>query len=414
MEKYNKNLLILGAGVDQVPGIQKAKDLGCYTIVLDGNSNSIGKEISDEFYTVNIKDYIEIETFLKNYNSKRIDGVIAYGVDIPTIIAKTADFLGVNYTIPTKSAIISEDKYESKIFMEENNISIPKFKLIKNLEDIYNFAKKNGFPLIVKPVDNSASRGITFITSATEIEKAYFYALEFSKNKKIIVESYLSGNQISSETLVIDKEIFHLGFLDRNYEKNEMFYPNIIEDGGDMPSIYMKDIHLNQLTKFYKEISKKLNIKNGVIKGDLVIHDGKLYIIEFALRLSGGNFSTICIPNSSHYDIIKYATMMHLNISIDKNEFNNNIKESDFIAMRYKFLEESNVSPKQKIKNVISNAELDNVIYTNIHYGTGSIVPDRTTDHSKRLGFVITRGNSRENAIFNANNYLKKLEFIVE
>jgi hypothetical protein len=261
MEKYNKNLLILGAGLDQVPGIQKAKDLGCYTIVLDGNSNSIGKEISDEFYTVNIKDYIEIETFLKNYNSKRIDGVIAYGVDIPTIIAKTADFLGVNYTIPTKSAIISEDKYESKIFMEQNNISIPKFKLIKNLEDIYIFAEKNGFPLIIKPVDNSASRGIIFINNVTEIEKAYYYALKFSKNKKIIVESYLSGNQVSSETLVINGKIFHLGFLDRNYDKNEMFYPNIIEDGGDMPSVYMKNTHIKQLTKFYEVIAKKLNIK---------------------------------------------------------------------------------------------------------------------------------------------------------
>lgn len=413
MEKYNKNLLILGAGLDQVPGIQKAKDLGCYTIVLDGNSNSIGKEISDEFYTVNIKDYIEIETFLKNYNSKRIDGVIAYGVDIPTIIAKTADFLGVNYTIPTKSAIISEDKYESKIFMEQNNISIPKFKLIKNLEDIYIFAEKNGFPLIIKPVDNSASRGIIFINNVTEIEKAYYYALKFSKNKKIIVESYLSGNQVSSETLVINGKIFHLGFLDRNYDKNEMFYPNIIEDGGDMPSVYMKNTHIKQLTKFYEVIAKKLNIKNGVIKGDLVIHDGQLYIIEFALRLSGGNFSTICIPNSSHHDIIKYATMMHLNLPIDKIELNNE-RKNDFISMRYKFLEESNIKPNQKIKDIISKVKMDEIIYTNMHYGKGSIIPDRTTDHSKRLGFVITKGNSREDAIFKANNYLKKLEFIVE
>jgi biotin carboxylase len=413
MEKYNKNLLILGAGIDQVPGIQKARDLGCYTIVLDGNPNSIGKEISDEFYTVNIKDYMEIETFLKNYNSKKIDGVIAYGVDIPTIIAKTADYLGVNYTIPTKSAIISEDKYESKVFMEQNNISVPKFKLVENIENIYIFAKENGFPIIIKPVDNSASRGIIFINNIIEIEKAYYYALEFSKNKKIIVESYLFGEQISSETLVIDGEIFHLGFLDRNYEKNEMFYPNIIEDGGDMPSTSMKDIHIMQLTNFYKVIAKKLDIKNGVIKGDLVIFDGELYIIEFALRLSGGNFSTICIPNSSHYDIIKYATMIHLNIPIDKNEFNNDIK-NDFISMRYKFLEESNVKPNQKVKDIISKAKTDDIIYTNMHYSKGSIIPDKTTDHSKRLGFVIAKGNSREDAILNANSYLKNLEFIVE
>jgi biotin carboxylase len=290
MKKYNKVLLILGAGVDQLPGIQKAKDIGCYTITLDGNTNAVGKQISDEFYSINIKDFQAIKSFLENYDIEKIDGVIAYGVDIPTIIAKTADYIGVNYTIPTKSAIISEDKYESKVLMEENNISIPKFKLVEDIENIYIFAEKNGFPLIIKPVDNSASRGITFINNVTEIEKAYYYALEFSKNKKIIVESYLSGNQISSETLVIDGEIFHLGFLDRNYDKNEMFYPNIIEDGGDMPSVYIKNTHIKQLTKFYEVIAKKLNIKNGVIKGDLVIHDGQLYIIEFALRLSEAIF----------------------------------------------------------------------------------------------------------------------------
>lgn len=413
MKKYNKVLLILGAGVDQLPGIQKAKDMECYTITLDGNPNAVGKQISDEFYSINIKDFQAIKSFLKNYDIEKIDGVIAYGVDIPTIIAKTADYIGVNYTIPTKSAIISEDKYESKVLMEENNISIPKFKLVEDIENIYIFAEKNGFPLIIKPVDNSASRGITFINNVTEIEKAYYYALEFSKNKKIIVESYLSGNQISSETLVIDGEIFHLGFLDRNYDKNEMFYPNIIEDGGDMPSVYIKNTHIKQLTKFYEVIAKKLNIKNGVIKGDLVIHDGQLYIIEFALRLSGGNFSTICIPNSSHHDIIKYATMIHLNLPIDKIELNNE-KKNDFISMRYKFLEESNIKPNQKVKDILSKASIDNIIYTNIHYGKGSVIPDKTTDHSKRLGFVIAKGNSRKDAILNANNYLKELEFIVE
>ena len=413
MKKYNKVLLILGAGVDQLPGIQKAKDMECYTITLDGNPNAVGKQISDEFYSINIKDFQAIKSFLKNYDIEKIDGVIAYGVDIPTIIAKTADYIGVNYTIPTKSAIISEDKYESKVLMEENNISIPKFKLVEDIENIYIFAEKNGFPLIIKPVDNSASRGITFINNVTEIEKAYYYALEFSKNKKIIVESYLSGNQISSETLVIDGEIFHLGFLDRNYDKNEMFYPNIIEDGGDMPSVYIKNTHIKQLTKFYEVIAKKLDIKNGVIKGDLVIHDGQLYIIEFALRLSGGNFSTNCIPNSSHHDIIKYATMIHLNLPIDKIELNNE-KKNDFISMRYKFLEESNIKPNQKVKDIFSKASIDNIIYTNIHYGKGSVIPDKTTDHSKRLGFVIAKGNSRKDAILNANNYLKELEFIVE
>lgn len=410
----DKNLLILGAGVDQVPGIEKAKELGIYTISLDGNPNANGKKISDEFYEVNIKDYNCIEKFLKSYCLKRIDGVIAYGVDIPTIIAKTADFLGVNYTIPLTSAIISEDKYKSKVFMSNNNIPIPKYSLVQSVQDILEFLKNVDYPIIIKPVDNSASRGITIIKNENEINAAYEYALEFSKNKKIIVEECLSGSQISSESIIIDGKIHHMGFLDRNYDRNEMFFPNIIEDGGDMPSLVMNKTYVHKLTKYFEIISQKLNIKNGVIKGDLIVHNNKLYIIEFALRLSGGNFSTICIPNSSHYDIIKFVTFIHLNLSIDNKELENDLQD-DYISMRYKFLEDSSLKPDGIVKDIIFHKKGNkNIIYTNMHYNIGTRIPLRTTDHSKRLGFAIAKGDSLNDAISNVKNYLNNLEYIVE
>lgn len=410
----NKNLLILGAGVDQIPGIKKAKELGIYTISLDGNPNASGKVFCDEFYEINIKDYDCIENFLKSYSLKKIDGVIAYGVDIPTIIAKTANFLGVNYTIPLDSAIISEDKYESKVFMSKNNIPIPKYSLVQSIEDIKNFIKYVNYPIIIKPVDNSASRGITVVKDEIEISDAYDYALEFSKSKKIIVEECLSGNQISSESIIVDGKIYHMGFLDRNYERNEMFYPNIIEDGGDMPSLVMNETYINNLTKYFTIICQKLNIKNGVIKGDLIISNNKLYIIEFALRLSGGNFSTICIPNSSHFDIIKLVTMLHLNLNIESKELEHNLQD-EYLSMRYKFLEDNNLKPNGIVIDIIPHEENnENIIYTNMHYNKGSRIPQKTTDHSKRLGFVIAKGDSLSNAISNAKNYLDNLEYVVE
>ncbi len=410
----NKNLLILGAGVDQIPGIKKARELGIYTISLDGNPNASGKILSDEFYEVNIKDYDCIEKFLKSYSLKKIDGVIAYGVDIPTIIAKTANFLGVNYTIPLDSAIISEDKYESKVFMSKNNIPIPKYSLVQSIEDIKRFMNNIDYPIIIKPVDNSASRGITIVKNKNEINDAYKYALEFSKSKKIIVEECLSGNQISSESIIVDGRIYHMGFLDRNYDRNQMFYPNIIENGGDMPSLAMNETYINNLTKYFTIICQKLNIKNGVIKGDLIISNNKLYIIEFALRLSGGNFSTICIPNSSHFDIIKFVTMLHLNLNIESKELEHNLQD-EYVSMRYKFLEDNNLKPNGIVRDIIfQEKDSENIIYTNMHYNIGSIIPLKTTDHSKRLGFVIAKGDSPTDAINNAENYLDNLEYVVE
>ena len=92
-----KVLLILGAGPDQIPGILKAREMGIYTIVLDGNSDAAGKKYSDEFYTVSIKHITQIEEFIDSTLKRKIDGVIAFGVDIPLIIATTADLLNINH-----------------------------------------------------------------------------------------------------------------------------------------------------------------------------------------------------------------------------------------------------------------------------------------------------------------------------
>lgn len=404
-----KTLLILGAGLDQILGIKKAREMGIYTIALDGNHNASGKEYADEFYTVSIKHIEQIENFINTKLTKKIDGVIAFGVDIPYIITQTAELLGVNYTINLASAKISEDKFESKEFMKKNSIPIPSYKLVKNINDIKNFTKEYGFPIILKPVDNSAARGISFIQNLENIEKYYDYALEFSKQKKVLVEKYLEGPQISTESFVIDGKIYNIGFSDRNYDDMEKFLPNIIENGGDLPSLYLKERHRNELEEALFSIAKKLNIKNGVIKGDIVIHNDKLHIIEFALRLSGGNFSTVEIPESTGVDFIKIAIKLHMNMKVSENELNQT--KNDFVSLRYKFVNEEYSGIIKGIKKANLNR---NIILSALHVNTGDKVDSKTTDHSKRLGFALAKGKNREEAILNAENYLKKVEIIFE
>ncbi len=405
----DKTLLILGAGVDQVPGILKAKEMGVYTIALDGNPNAEGKKYADEFYIVSIKHFDQIEDFIKHKLSKKVDGVIAFGVDIASIVSKTADLLGVNYTIPDESAKLSEDKFLAKEFMKKYNIPIPEYQIVKSVKDIKKFIDKFGLPIVVKPVDNSAARGISFVNDVSNLERYYKYALEFSNQKRVQVEKYLTGYQISTESFVINGEIYNIGFADRNYDDIEKFLPNIIENGGDLPSTYIKEKHKTKLSNYFKIISKELKIKNGVIKGDIVLHNDEVYIIEFALRLSGGNFSTIEIPANTGVDFIKIAIKLHLNMKIDKEELIQT--KNDCISLRYKFVEEAKGG---KITDIIFPEKDDNIVLSNFHIKIGDIVSNKTTDHAKRLGFAIAKGNSRKDAILNAQNYLDKMEIIFE
>jgi biotin carboxylase len=404
-----KCLLILGGGVDQIPGIEKAKEMGIYTIALDGNPQAKGKKYADEFHTVSIKHMQEIKKFIKTKLSKKVDGVIAFGVDIPSIIAQVADILNVNYTISQDAAKLSEDKFLAKEFMQQHNIAIPPYKLLNNITEINQFTTKYKLPIIMKPVDNSAARGISYIDSFNYIENHYNYALEFSESKKVQIEKYLSGPQISTESFIVNGQIHNIGFADRNYNDLENFLPNIIENGGDLPSIYIKEKHKEQLSRYLKIIADKLHIKNGIIKGDIVIHNDELYIIEFALRLSGGNFSGFQIEENTGIDFLKIAIKLHLNLPIDQDELLQN--RNNILSIRYKFPEEA---PKGVVKDIIAPKQPDTILLSKFHIQVGDTIPQKTTNHANRLGFAIASGKSREEAIQNAQSYLNSVEFVVE
>ena len=403
----DKTLLILGAGPDQIPGILKAKEMGIYTIGLDGNSQAPGRIYCDEFYEVSIKHIEQIEDFIGNKLTKKVDGVIAFGIDIASVVSRVANVLNINYTIPLKSAELSEDKFHSKEFMKRNNIQIPQYKLVNDVKDIKKFISLHGLPVVLKPIDNSASRGISYIEEIDNLEYFFNYALTFSKQKRVIVEQYLSGHQISTESFIIDGEVYNIGFADRNYTNMNKFFPNIIENGGDLPSIFMHEKHKKELEQYFKLIVQELHIENGIIKGDVVIHENQVYIIEFALRLSGGNFSTIEIPKNTGIDFLKIAIKLHLNMQIFSNELKQ--RENNCISLRYKFIEDENFNTS--IKEISIPLTDENIIDYKVYAKIGdNIEIKKTTNHLDRFAYVIAKGKSRDEAIMSAELFLNNIK----
>lgn len=404
-----RKLLILGGGIDQIPGILKAKEMGIYTIVLDGNIHAKAKDIADEFYQVSIKHIEQVEYFVLNTLKHTVDGVIAFGVDIPYILAKTADMLNVNYTISSQNAKLSEDKFQSKEFMNKHNIPIPQYKLIHSLDDLQPFIQKYNFPIILKPVDNSAARGISYIENFNNLENYFNYALRYSNQKKIIAENFLTGPQITTEAIVVNSKVYNICCSDRNYSDMHRFLPNIIENGGDLPSINMKKHHHEQLLKYLNIITQELSIQNGIIKGDIVINHDRLIIIEFALRLSGGNFSGFQIQENTGVDFLKLAIKIHLNIPIHQNELI--ITKNRNLSVRFKFSEDERVGI---IKRIIPPIKNDNILLSNFHIKKGDKITNKTSNHAERLGFAIATGIDRNEAIQNAQSFLDNVEIIFE
>jgi len=354
-----ETLLILGTGTDQVEGILEAKKLGLYTVGLDGNEESEGASLVDEFYKVNIKKMNEVLNFIRNY-PKPINGVIAFGVDIPEIIAKVAEEKRLYYQLPYGMGKLSKNKYLSKQLMEDAGVNVPPYRGISNLTELKRFISEFGFPVVLKPVDNSASRGVLYLTENVNLEWAFKKSLEYVNDKSafppLIAEKFIKGQQLSTESIICNGKIYTIGLSDRNYELLEKYAPLIVENGGDLPP---------KLTHFksYKELIGKIdeqiekavkafNSKNGTVKGDIVIdNSGKVWVIEVAFRLSGGLFSTLEIPINTGVNFIRKAIKIQLTGKCDTEDLTYKVK--NFVRLRYIFTEKkSGKLENLKIPNV--------------------------------------------------------------
>ena len=65
-----KKLMILGAGIYQVPLIKKAKEMGLETLVVSIKGNYPGIALADSFYEIDTRDYDYIKNHKKKSGSK--------------------------------------------------------------------------------------------------------------------------------------------------------------------------------------------------------------------------------------------------------------------------------------------------------------------------------------------------------
>ena len=392
MIKSRKTLLFVGGGIETLPGIKLAQSMNLFVVVSDINPEAPCMQYANACLIADTyNEYETLNVARKFHDTQRnIDGVICMASDIPLTVAIVANELKLP-GIPIVSAKIVSDKILMKDCFKNSNLPIPKYKEVSNITELENIIEHFGFPFIIKPVDSRGARGVLKVDKCTDLDWAYSTSKYFSPTDRVMIEEYMPGPQISTESLVINGEVFTVGFSDRNYEFLEKYAPNMIENGGDLPS-YLSTSDQLLIKNTVERTAKALNIKNGVIKGDMVLSNGKPYIIEVAARLSGGYFCSHEIPLSTGVDFVGNAIKIALGDEVNKNELE--FKLNKAISQRYFFPEPGKVV-KIKIPHWVKNDK--RVIMCEIRVDVGDIVPI-ASHHPSRAGVVICTENSPEKA----------------
>ena len=315
-----KSLLIIAAGIEAVHGIRRAKEMGLHVVASDGAADAPGFQVADECFIASTYDADLTAAMAADYaaTARPIDGVLSIGADVPFTVAKVAKALGIP-GLSLDAARLATDKLAMKQRLWAAGVPVPWFSAVESAEQLATLVAERPELLIVKPVDSRGSRGVVRMLEGVDPQWAYDQALALSPSSRVITEAYLSGPQISTESLVLGGKTVTPGFSDRNYEFLDRFAPYCIENGGNLPCSLSED-RQDDIALTVERAAKALGFTHGTVKGDIVVHRGVPHVIELAPRLSGGYFCTLEIPLSTGVDFVGAAIRLALGEPVDEAE----------------------------------------------------------------------------------------------
>lgn len=318
MERIKK-ILLLGGSAQQIIAIETAKRLGYYTVLCDYLDDNPGIRHADKFYLVSTTDK---EAVLEVAKTERIDGILAYASD-PA--APTAAYVAEALSLPGspyESVEILCNKDRFRAFLSEHGFCTPKAlgftSVLEAMEAIENGCFS--FPVIVKPVDSSGSKGVGRIDSPNEAEAKLEYAMSFSRSKRIIVEEFVEkyGYQIAGDGLSVDGKLVFRCFA------NDHFDPKCINPFVPISASFPYNMPEDVQNKVHNEIQRLiglLNMGTTTYNFDMRI-DEKLnvYLMEVAPR-DGGNYIPDIIRYMTGVDLVECSVKAAMGEYIDSDSF---------------------------------------------------------------------------------------------
>ena len=387
-----KAVVILGAGIMQIPAIRSVQKKGIISIVFDGNKLAPGREIAHHFETIDLKDCSSILAKCIEYREVyHIAGVFTAGTDFSYAAAWISERLGLT-SITYETALKATDKSKMRKAFKDNNVPSPGF-IIAEKNDIDD-AQINelGFPLVVKPVDSMGARGTVRVDSRKELEKAFSAAIKYSRLGKVIIEQFIEGAEFSLDAVIKNGNISVCGIADRHI----FFPPYFVEMGHTMPSSYPQEVTEKVVNVFCDGI-KAIGIDNGSAKGDIKYSSSGAVVGEIAARLSGGYMSGWTFPYSTGFSVIDAAIDIAMGNdpgSIIYN-YDKTSAERAFISIPGKV--DSIIIPDYILNRNEKSTVRD--LFLNIRSGDSVNFPRNNVE---KCGNVIAVHKDRESAVFEA------------
>ena len=303
-EFEGKKLLVLGGIKYECDIVEHAQKMGAYTIVADYDTDSPAKKIADKAVLIDATDVDAIVRFCKE---EHVDGITTGFVDIllPGWI-EMCKRLGLPCYATQKMLSMSTDKIDFKNTCEQYGVPVPKtFFVGKELTQ--EILDSVSYPVFVKPLDASGSRGCGVCNNAEEVKTQFKDAISYSPTRNGIIEEYLTGREFLLDYVGVDGEFRLLEMFDR-YMGSDRGSARNFSNVSLAPSFAIDNYYANVDEKVRK-MFKELGFKDGLIFLQGHIDGERITFYEMGCRLGGSFFDLeqACLGMNAVDMIIRHA-----------------------------------------------------------------------------------------------------------
>lgn len=370
---------MLGAAQSCLGIIRTIKKMGHKAIVTGDRIDLPGIAQADKYLIVEDNDIENVIAFAQEIG---IDGIVPTPVDRPLIkMATVAERLGLPF-LSVEAAKNFRHKFLMKECLQKANIKCARGFLTSPLDFSPDQLHSYDFPVIIKPIDGYASRGVVKIDSLDELKSFIPEAASFSSTSQFVVEEFIDGREFNAEGVCYHGNVEVYAIV----EKVRDPFPRTIEMGHIVPP----DISAQEEKIIVDTISRAVvavGMQDGAFNAEIKLNDGVGVVIEVNGRLAGDFIVSHLLQPTIGQDMEEAVVNIALGIPPEKARRN---------YIKHGMISFFNLPEGKKIKKINDFSYLHNdpeVIWAYLFFSEGDVIPE-VIHMGHRSGFVIVTSPS--------------------
>lgn len=293
--------IVLGGTVPHKNLIDKLRERGYYTILIDYFDDPPAAEAADIHCVESAMDINVVQDVAQEYNAEVI---LSSCLDQQMNIAmQVAENLGLKHPFSPELTERVTNKQLMKKIMMEGGIPTSKYYIVDKTTDLSILDLV--YPIIVKPVDSCGSAGVIKMDSSENLENNIRESMRWSKDGRVIVEEFVTGTEMGVHCYVKDG----IAQILLCTAKLTSLAAGTVHTLCNVYLPMVSPVLHSELERIANLIVAKFDLPaNTPMFMQVIVKDGKVSVIEFSPRIAGGTTS---------YVVEKYAGFDLLNYSID-------------------------------------------------------------------------------------------------